>query len=100
MEMVDLDLTTLGSLNEEVRALLPSLITSLQEESDKASLNVTISFKKMKDADTAVVAQYAIKPSYPKRAQAILCRTDLTGNLKTELDPLKHQTAALFPKEA
>lgn len=46
----------------------------------------------MKDSETAVIASYSVKPQYPKRAQNILCRTDLVGNLTTEADLLRQPT--------
>ena len=89
MEMTDLDLSTLGELNEKVRNLFPSLVQALEDEDDKASLNISVSLTRMKGSDSAIVVKYAVKPVYPKRAQALLCRADLTGNLKTEASPLK-----------
>lgn len=81
---VDLDLSTLGDLNREVRDLIPSCVNSLHDDKGKAKISITIEFKRMGDSATAVIASYAVKPSYPKRAQNILCRTDLIGNLTTE----------------
>lgn len=87
--MVDLDLATLGELNREVRALIPSCVSSLHDDKDKAKISITIEFKRMSDSETGVFTTYAVKPSYPKRAQNILCRTDLIGNLKIEADLLR-----------
>lgn len=87
--MVDLDLSTLGELNREVRDLIPSCVNSLHDDKGKAKISITIEFKRMGDSETAVIASYAVKPSYPKRAQNILCRTDLIGNLTTEAALLK-----------
>jgi hypothetical protein len=82
--MTDLDLSTLGDLNKEVRDLIPSLVNSLDDDEAKAKLSITIQFQRMEGSATAIIASYALKPVYPKRAQNILCRKDLVGNLRTE----------------
>ena len=90
--MIDLDLSSLGELNAEVRNLIPALIKSLDDEKSKAKLTINIDFKRLKDSESAIIASYAVKPVFPKKAQNILCRTDLCGNLTTEPGLLRQQT--------
>jgi len=93
--MVELDLSNIGELNREVRALIPSLVNSLDDDKSKSKLNITIEFKRMKDSETAIVTGYSLKPVYPKRAQNILCRRDLVGNLHTEADSFRQMNLPL-----
>lgn len=99
-DMVNLDLSTIGDLNAECVALIPSLIKSLYDGKCKSKLNITIEFKRMEDSETAVVVGYSVKPAYPKRAQKMLCRTDLTGNLRTELPEGRQISILQYIKEA
>ena len=87
--MIDLDLSTLGELNAEVSSLIPALVKSLADEKSKAKVTITIDFKRMKDSESAVIVAYAVKPVFPKKAQNVLCRTDLCGNLSTEPQIMK-----------
>lgn len=96
MQDVDLDLTTMVDLNQEVRNVLPALVKSLQEEKDKATLSISISFQRVKDTDTMLQVTHSVKPGFPKRARAILARQDLLGNLTTEVTPTQKN---LFPQE-
>jgi hypothetical protein len=82
----DLNLMTMADLNREFTALLPSLVNSLTDEKDRAKLNIAIDFQRLKDSSTGVIVSYSIKPTYPRRAQSLLCRTDLTGNLMADVD--------------
>ena len=61
-DMVNLDLSTIGDLNAECVALIPSLIKSLYDGKCKSKLNITIEFKRMEDSETAVVVGYSVKP--------------------------------------
>lgn len=87
---VDLDLSTLGNLNQEVRSLLPLLLNSIPMDDDKtkARLNISIELKRLPDSATGVAVSYSVKPVYPKKAQSMLCRADLTGNLSVDLEDL------------
>lgn len=87
---VDLDLSTLGDLNQEVRGLLPLLLNSIPMDDDKtkARLNISIELKRLPDSATGVAVSYSAKPVYPKKAQSMLCRADLTGNLSVDLEDL------------
>lgn len=95
--MVDLNLATLGELNTECAALIPSLVRCLNDSKTKSKLTITIEFKRLEDSDTAIVVGYAVKPVYPKKAQKMLCRTDLVGNLRTEALPQSQQLSILHP---
>lgn len=94
METVNLDLSTMTKLNEEVKALIPSLVKSLENEKDKASLSITVTFERVRDTDTMLQITHSVKPAYPKRANVILARQDLVGNLMHELTPTQRN---LFP---
>ena len=89
---VDLDLSTLGNLNQEVRGLglLPLLLNSIPMDDDKtkARLNISIELKRLPDSATGVAVSYSAKPVYPKKAQSMLCRADLSGNLSVDLEDL------------
>jgi len=87
MDTVDLDLTTMVDLNQEVRNMLPALVKSLQEEKDKATLSISITFERVKDTDTMLQITHCVKPGFPKRARAMLARQDLCGNLQAEISP-------------
>lgn len=87
---VDLDLSTLGNLNQEVRGLLPLLLNSIpvDDAKSKAKLNISIELKRLPDSAPGVAVSYSAKPVYPKKAQSMLCRADLTGNLSVDLEDL------------
>lgn len=87
---IDLDLSTLGNLNHEVRGLLPLLLNSIpvDDAKTKARLNICIELKRLPDSTTGVSVSYSAKPVYPKKAQSLLCRADLTGNLSVDLEDL------------
>jgi hypothetical protein len=92
METVDLDLSTLGRLNEEVRALLPSLVNALSDDGDKARLAISIEIKRVKDTETTLTVADSVKPSFPKKAQVVLCRRDLVENLRTDMAEPRQKT--------
>lgn len=96
MDYIELDLSTMNKLNDEVKALLPSLVKSLENEKDKASLNITISLERVKDTDSMLQITHSVKPTYPKRANVILARQDFAGNLSHEITPTQRN---LFPQE-
>lgn len=88
---VDFDLSTFGELNAEVRNILPSLVKSIPpyDAKTKASLAITIDIKRAPDSATLVALSYSLRPTYPKKAQSVLCRTDLTGNLSVDQDDVR-----------
>lgn len=61
---VDLDLSTLGNLNQEVRGLLPLLLNSIPMDDDKtkAKLNISIELKRLPDSATGVAVSYIVVP--------------------------------------
>ena len=87
---IDLDLSTLGNLNQEVRGLLPLLLNSIpvDDAKAKAKLNISIELRRLPDSATGVAVSYSAKPVYPKKAQSMLCRADLTGNLSIDIEDL------------
>jgi hypothetical protein len=97
--MVDFELSSLDELNREVRDLIPSLVNCLDDEKKKSSLTVNITFKRMKDSETAIITGYSVKPTYPKKTREIFCRRDLAGNLHTEEETFRQMTLPLEEKE-
>lgn len=97
--LVNLDLNALGDLNKEVVALMPAMVRSLEDAKAKGRITITIEFKRLENSESAVVVGYSVKPTYPKRGQKILCRTDLVGNLRTEADPHGYQISILQAQE-
>jgi hypothetical protein len=98
--MIDLELSTMGDLNREVRNLIPSLVNCLDDEKKKSSVTITITFQRMEDSETGLYTTYAVKPTYPKKARLVICRRDLVGNLHVEAGEVRQLNLPLEEKEA
>lgn len=96
MQTVDLDLTTMEGLNEEVRRQLHALSKSMLED-DKASLTITINLKRIEDTDTLMDITYKVKPTFPSKSRKLVANTDLVGNLHVMASPM--QRNVFNPKE-
>lgn len=95
---IDLDLSNLGNLNEEVRAMFPALVQSLpmDDTKTKARLNISIAIRRAQADSSLLALSYTLRPTFPNKAQAILARADLAGNLSVDPDDLPDRTPA-FP---
>ena len=96
-DLIDLDLSNLGDLNEEVRAMFPSLVKSLpmDDTSTKARLNISITIKRAQADSSLLALSYVLSPKYPNKSKAILARADLAGNLSVDPDDLPDRTPTL-----
>lgn len=92
-----LDLTSLGSLNADVRALLPDLVQSLplDDATARAALDIHIEIKRLPDTTTLVGLTYTVRPKFPKRSQSILARSDLGGALRVDPADMPDRTLDL-----
>jgi hypothetical protein len=85
-EAVNLDLSTMGGLNDEVRTLIKALSVSLGED-DKAAINITINMKRVEDTDHLIDVTWKVKPAYPGKSRKIIANADLVGNLTVDGTP-------------
>lgn len=88
MNNVMLDLSTMEGLNEEVRRLFQALSSSMGPE-DKASINISIELKRIKDTESLINVTYKVKPTYPGKARQIVANADLIGNLSVMANPIQ-----------
>jgi hypothetical protein len=87
MEKEVLDLTTMAGLNAEVISLFKSLSASMEQEGDKASINISIDMKRVRDTSSLMDVTWKVKPSYPGRSRKIMAHADLIGNLTVDAAP-------------
>jgi hypothetical protein len=71
----------------------------LEDDKDKSSLTINITFKRAKDSETLIITSYSVKPTYPKKAHIKFCRRDLTGNLHMDGETFRQMNLPLEEKE-
>lgn len=79
-----LNLKSMEDLNRSVERLIPAVVNSLEDASQKASLTITIDFQLMEDSDRTLKVTHKVKPNYPSKAKALLAHRDLAGNLTAD----------------
>lgn len=79
-----LNLKSLEALNREVERLIPVVVKSLEDPTQKAKLTIILGFEMMDDSETALRVTTSVKPSFPSKARALIARRDLTGNLTAD----------------
>lgn len=85
--MVDferLNLKNFTDLNEEAEKLIPSLVASLDDPKKKATLTITLTFKRFKEDSAHVEVVSSVKPAYPSKKKTLLASSDLFGNLSAD----------------
>jgi len=98
-----LNLKSMEDLNHQVEKLIPAVVNSLKDDSQSASITVTLTFKLCQDSDTHIKMVSKVKPSFASESKALLCARDLVGNLSA--DPLDlgktamPRSKSLFPAE-
>ena len=98
-----LNLKNMEELNSQVEKLIPAVVNSLKDDSQSASITVTLTFKLCEDSDTHIKMTSKVKPSFASESKALLCARDLVGNLSADpLDLGKNRIPrekSLFPAE-
>lgn len=79
-----LNLKSMEDLNRSVERLIPMVVNSLENESQKASITITINFQLMEDSDRTLKVTHKIRPNYPTKTKALFAYRDLTGNLTAD----------------
>lgn len=99
-----LNLKSMEDLNLQVEKLIPAVVNSLRDDSQSASITVTLTFKLCEDSDTHIKMTSKVKPSFASESKVLLCARDLVGNLTA--DPIDLGKAriprekSLFPEES
>ena len=97
-DSVALDLSTMEGLNDEVRRSLTALSASMANDSDKASLGITINLARIKDTATMLEVTYKVTPRFPAKSRKIIAHADLTNNLHIDATPVQRNLID-FPQE-
>ena len=97
MSEVYVDLLTIGGgeLNDEVKSLIPPLMTALKQ-GQSASINVSIGFKRVEDTATMVKITYSVKPTFPAKKKTGICQVTGDNRLKTDAPMEKPKVINLF----
>ncbi|MEG1825440.1 MAG: hypothetical protein RRY12_01410 [Cloacibacillus sp.] len=82
--MVDLSLKEMTDLDAQFKKVLPAVVNSLKDESQSASITITLNFKLCPDSETQLDMKTSVKPSFATDKRVTRCRRDLVGNLKAD----------------
>jgi len=97
MSEVNISLSTIcgGALEDQFQDLYPALISQIKQ-GQKASLSITINFKKIENTDTMLSADYSLTPKFPAVKKASICQITGEGKLKTDAPQPRPQVVNLF----
>lgn len=87
-----------GAMEEQFQSVYPALIAQLKE-GNKASVSITIDFKKVPDTTTMVATSYKITPKFPASGKASICQITGDCKLKTEPPVERPKVVGLFKAE-
>ncbi|MEI6286197.1 MAG: hypothetical protein WCP79_06810 [Bacillota bacterium] len=86
-----------GELDERFRALIPAIMAQLKHD-QKASISISIDFRRIQDLATMVSTTFRITPKYPALKKVSLCQVTGDNNLKTEKAQPKPEKISLFER--
>ena len=81
--MVELTLKEMTDLDRQFQKLLPAVVASLKDETQSASITITMSFKLCPDSETQFDMKTSIKPTFATDKRTTRCRRDLLRNIVT-----------------
>lgn len=88
-----------GGMEEQFQAIYPALIAQLRD-GNKASLSITIDFKKVPDTTTMVTTSYKLTPKFPASGKASICQLTSDYKLRTDPPAEKPKVVSLFNQTA
>lgn len=87
-----------GGMEEQFQRLYPALVAQLKD-GNKASISITIDFKKVAETATMINTSYKMTPKFPASGKASLCQITGDYKLKTESPAEKPKVVGLFKAE-
>ena len=84
-----------GKLEEEFQNLYPAILSQLRH-GDKATVNITLEFKRVPDTTTMINLGYKVTPRFPAKSKASVCQLTGDNRLQTEKPQRPFKVAKLF----
>lgn len=84
-----------GKLEEEFQNLYPAILSQLKH-GDKATVSITLDFKRVPDTTTMVNLGYKVTPKFPAKSKASVCQLTGDNMLRTDEPQRPVKVANLF----
>jgi len=97
MSEVKMTLATIcgGEMDEEFQSCIPALLSQLRQ-GQKASIAITIDFKRVENTSTMVTTAYSLTPKFPAVKKASICRVTGDNKLTTDAPQERPKVVNMF----